>query len=65
MLLPVKRRSLAKIENKIKVSKTSLRLLIEITIRKNIILPIVLNLPKQKNSYNFGNLHVNNWKYGG
>lgn len=61
----MKEKSLAKIEDKIEASKTSLRSPTGTAIKRAIMLLIVLNLPKLKNSYSFGNLHVNGCKYKG
>lgn len=54
-----------KIKDKIKASKTSLKWLIEIIIKKSIILQIALNFLKQKIIYNFDNSYIGDYKYKG
>lgn len=65
MLSLVKKRHLAKIKDKIKTSRTSSRSFARTTIRRAIMSPIALNLLRQKNSCSFGDLHIDDCKYGG
>ncbi len=58
MPLPVERRSLAKIGDKIEASRTTSRSSAGTAIRSEIIPLIALNLPKQKNSCSLDNLHA-------
>ncbi len=63
MPLPVEKKSLAKIEDKIETNKISPRSSTETAIRREIIPPIVINLPKQKNIYSLSDLYVDNYKH--
>lgn len=62
--LLVKKKSLAKVKGRTEVSRTFLRLFIGTMIKKAIIPPIILNIPKQKTNCNFNNLHVNDCQPG-
>lgn len=65
MLLSVEKRSLAKTKDEMEASRTFFRSLAGTAIRQVIIPPIILNLPKQKNSYNLDNFQVDDYKYRG
>lgn len=63
MPLPIKKKTLAKIKDKIKDSKTSPRSPGGTVIRRAIMSPIALNFPKQKNCCSLSDLSVNDCKY--
>lgn len=62
MPLCIKENFLAKTEDKFEANKTSSRFFIEIEIKKITLLLILLNMLKQKSSYNIDNLDINNSK---
>lgn len=60
-----KKKEVARIEDKIEVSRTSPRSPAKTAIRRVIMPLIVLNPPKQKNYCSLGNFHADDCKYGG